>query len=237
MNTQNLKLDLRMIKSDPMLMMSMATPLFLLGLLAFLFPLIKDLVLSHFQYDIQQHYYQCVIFTLPLTPMLFGMVYGFILLDERDQGIITLISVTPYGKSGYLKTRLSIPSILSFITILALCLTLNINELVSISHIIIASLALSLNAPLVLMFLGAFASNKIEGIAISKAFGLILIAILIEFILPHPYNWLGAYSPLFWVAKSFFAESSISILFLCTGLFLHIAVLWLCWKYFNKKNT
>ena len=101
-----------------MLILSLLVPLILWALMHFLFPFLETMILDQWDVDISPYYPHAGIFFLMLIPMMIGMVYGFILLDERDAGIITAISVTPTGKSGYLKIRMGIPVSLSLFLII-----------------------------------------------------------------------------------------------------------------------
>ncbi len=71
---------------------------------------IEKVVMDQWSVDLSPHYRQAGTFFLMLIPMMMGMVYGFILLDERDGGMITAISVTPTGKAGYLKHEIGNPN-------------------------------------------------------------------------------------------------------------------------------
>jgi fluoroquinolone transport system permease protein len=209
--------DLKLIRKDPMLLVSMLTPILFYLIVAYIFPLIQQFVWQEWNYDISPYYEMTVIFFIFLIPMMLGMVYGYILLDERDGGIITALSVTPLGKSGYLKMRLLLPTLFSFLVCTAFYFLLAGNLSLSIWQVPLLQLVLSFTAPLMVLFLAAYASNKVEGIAISKGFGLLFVAILIDFFAPAPYNWLGAYSPFFWLERGFFAGST-STFFLYTGI-------------------
>jgi len=119
-NWRTIPYDYKMLKGDPMLILSLMVPFILWALMHYLFPFLDTLVMNQWSVDILPYYRQAGTFFLMLIPMMMGMVYGFILLDERDGGIITAISVTPTGKSGYLKLRMGIPIFLSFIFIILL---------------------------------------------------------------------------------------------------------------------
>ena len=102
MNWQALPYDYKLLRGDPMLILSLSVPIILWALMQFIFPWISIQTLELWNIDISPWYRQTGSFFLLLIPMMFGMVYGFILLDERDGGVITAISVTPVGKSGKL---------------------------------------------------------------------------------------------------------------------------------------
>ena len=123
-----------------MLITSMLVPLFIWIVIQFIFPLAQNFAINQWNIDIDSYYYETVVFLIPIIPMMFGMVYGFILLDERDYGIITAISVTPMGKSGYLKLRMGLPVIFSFIATYAFSLLTGINNLITYWQIILLTL-------------------------------------------------------------------------------------------------
>jgi len=232
-----LKYDLLQIRKDPMLMISMIAPILIWLILKYGFPFLAVFALEQWEVDINLYFMHTGVAMLALIPMLFGMIYGFMLLDERDDGIITAISVTPLGKSGYLAIRMTIPVILSVIAVLVYCYTLNLAGQLSFIQHIILSLILSLNAPILLLFLGAFADNKVEGIAISKGFGLLLTAMLIDYIVPPPWDWLAGYSPLFWLERAYFSIGLNDFFFYTLIAFLaHILLFGWLFRKFNRKN-
>jgi len=238
MNSKIIKYDFLQIRKDPMLILSCFVPLIIWTLIKFGFPQLEQLVSSQWQFDIGMYYFQTVVFFLPLIPMMFGMVYGFMLLDERDEGIITAISVTPFGKSGYLKLRMILPVLNSFIVIVLFAVSLQFLEIITFWQLIILSLILSLNAPIMLLFLGAFAGNKVEGMAISKGFGLLLTAIIIDFLVPFPFNWISVYSPLVWIEKAFFsADIFMFFIYTIIALTTHGTLYLILFKKFTKKHN
>ncbi|TFH26052.1 MAG: hypothetical protein E4H10_08095, partial [Bacteroidia bacterium] len=207
MNLRRLTYDLKLLKGDPMLMLSMAVPFILWALMQFLIPWVIEMVMGQWNFDLSPYYRQAGTFFLMLIPMMMGMVYGFILLDERDGGIITAISVTPTGKSGYLKLRMGIPLVISFVAILLFMILLDLTGSLSLVQLIIISVVIASQSLILLLFLGAFAENKVMGRAVSKGFGILLMGPMLDYVLPSPYYWSGAYSPMFWASRTVLAES------------------------------
>lgn len=205
---RRLKYDFKLLKGDPMLYMIMAVPFILWALMQFLVPWIIELSMQNWDLDLSAHYKQAGTFFLMLIPMMIGMVYGFILLDERDGGIITAISVTPTGKLGYLSMRLGVPIVLSLVAILLFQLVLGLRDKLDIIQLIVISVLVSSQSLLLLLLLGAFADNKVMGMALSKGFGILLIGPLLDYILPGTLKWTGAYSPLFWASRALMANSN-----------------------------
>jgi len=220
-----------------MLMLSLLVPLILWLLMHFLFPFLEILIMKQWSVDISPYYPQAGIFFLMLIPMMIGMVYGFILLDERDAGVITAISVTPTGKSGYLKIRLGIPMALSFLFIILYLNLLQLTGILDFFQLILISVLVSSQSLVLLLVLGAFAHNKVMGMAIAKGFGILLIGPLLDYGLPAPFNWVGAYSPLYWASRSLLAESQGSYWLYAGITFLfHLALIWILFRKFTARS-
>ncbi len=169
--------------------------------------------------------------------MMTGMVYGFILVDERDEGIITAISVTPAGKPGYLKTRLGIPIMLSFIFIILFVYLLQLQGSKSLPEIFLLSALIASQCLFILLVLGAFADNKIMGLAISKGFGILLLGPVLDYILPGHLKWLGAFSPMFWTGRAFLSENAQHFwFFLLIATIIHFLLIFILYFRFIKRS-
>jgi len=237
MNWKALPYDYKLLRGDPMLILSLAVPFILWMLMQYLFPWLGNLFQELWSIDITPWYRPAGTFFLMLIPMMFGMVYGFILLDERDGGIITAISVTPAGKSGYLKLRLGIPLLLSLVFVLMFQILLHLTDPLSILQITVISVVIASQALLLLLFLGAFADNKVMGMAISKGFGVLLLGPVLDSILPAPYYWLGAYSPLFWAGRALLSENSgLFWLYFGISMAFHGLLLWILFHKFLSRS-
>lgn len=228
------KSDFKIIGRDPMLMLSLVAPLLITCVAFFGVPLVGDLIMKYFQVSIDSYIPLIRLFLLPVCPMMFGMIYGFILLDERDGGLIGYLSVTPLGKSGYLKVRMVVPVIYSFVFSLFYLSLMNSSFQIDLAQRLMLAFIFALEAPGMLLFLGAFAGNKVEGMALSKGFGLILISML-----PHHFinnNWLSllAISPVWWIERALFVPH-LSWMYLSGGLVLHFFYLFLLYRKFVNR--
>ncbi|MCP4312274.1 MAG: hypothetical protein GY790_13495 [Bacteroidetes bacterium] len=237
MNRRAITYDIKLLRGDPMLILSMAVPFILWALMTFIFPLVAEFVAETWAFDINPWFRNAGFFFMLLIPMMTGMVYGFILIDERDGGIITAISVTPAGKTGYLKLRLGIPMFLSFIFVILFQLLLGIQGTLGIVAMILLSALLSSQSLMMLLFLGAFADNKVMGMAIAKGFSVLLLGPLLDFILSPPLNWLGAYSPMFWPGRVFLSESQTQFwLYFLISLAIHIVIISILFRRFIRRD-
>ena len=226
--------DFRNIRRDPMLLMVTLAPLIITSLLLFGFPALAQFIQLELNFNLQVFYpFACVVM-MPLIPMMFGMVYGFMLLDERDENMLAYYSITPLGKTGYLKLRMLAPVIFSFLFLLFYMWMTNFDSgLIWWKHMPLAFIT-ALHAPIMLLFLAAFAGNKVEGMAIAKGFGVLLLAIPIDYFIPSHWSLLAGLSPLFWTTRGFLAQDTSSImLYIIAALVVHVLFLFLLGKRFK----
>jgi fluoroquinolone transport system permease protein len=165
---------------------------------------------------------------LLLAPAICGMVVGFMLLDQRDDGTLAALQVTPLPLAAYLVYRLAAPMLLSLAMTL---LALPIAGLVALRPLELLLLALSAAplAPLCALFLGAFAANKVQGFALQKALGVFMLGPFIGSLLPAPLNLLVGLLPTYWPAALIWAladGAAYTWLLLPLGLAYQGALLW-----------
>lgn len=192
--------DAKSVSRDPLLRWLMFYPLLLAGLVRWGVPWLAGTLLAKFQFDLAPFYPLLMSFVLVMTPMLAGLVIGFLLLDQQDDRTLTALQVTPLTLTGYLVYRLSLPLGLSLaITMIIFPLT----GLVALGFgpLFLAALSAAPLAPFYALVLAAFAANKVQGFALTKALGVLLVAPLLAYFVPPPWQWLFGLVPLYWPAK------------------------------------
>ena len=230
--------DLKNIFRDATLVMAIFGPLAIFGVLLCL-PMLEGIVLDRLQFDLAVYRPFIVSFLSLIPTMLFGMIFGFIILDERDEDIITFISVTPLQKRGYLSYKLQMPMLLGSGFFFLFIFGTSLIELKPLHVVFIAVLA-AMEAAIGTLFLVTFSENKVEGLAFSKLMGIMYLAMPMVFLWDSPWHWLSAWLPPFWVAKAFIHSQSGSDWIwvdLLLGLGVHFGVLLLFLKTFLKRTT
>ena len=139
-------------------------------------------------------------FLLLITPHVFGAVIGFSILDDRDDGVLTSVAVTPLGIHRFLSFRLILLFIMSVVSTLYVLLFSNLGIL-GTGDIIGLSLLASLAAPVSGLLINAVATNKIEGFAVMKGTGIILIFPIAGMFFDDAKELLFGFAPGFWPAK------------------------------------
>lgn len=133
-------------------------------------------------------------------PIAYGALIGFSLLEDRDDNVLTNIKVTPLSIHQFLSFRLVGVYILCVIATIFVVWFSNVGD-VSIEKIIAISLLASLEAPISGLLINAFAKNKIEGFAIMKAGGSIVVFPIVALFFNGAKELFFSFAPGFWSAK------------------------------------
>jgi fluoroquinolone transport system permease protein len=191
-------MDALSVSRDTLLRGMVIVPVMLAIAARWIFPPAIKQASSLLPFDVQPIYPQFVGFVLLLlAPAICGMVVGFTLLDQRDDHTLTALQVTPLPLGVYLTYRLATPMLLSFVmTLVALPLSGQVN--LNILELLFVSLAAAPLAPIVALFLGAYAANKVQGFALQKALSVFFIAPYIGILLPMPWKLFIGLVPTYW---------------------------------------
>ena len=139
---------------------------------------------------------------LYIGALLVGTVFGFVLLDEKDQNTLTAMLVTPVPLNQYVLYRVGGPAVFAFAIILGMALIVN-QALLPLWQMILIAAAGGLTAPIISLFFATFAADKVQGFAYSKFAGISGWVILIGYFVPEPWQWLLGLFPPFWVSKAY----------------------------------
>jgi fluoroquinolone transport system permease protein len=129
---------------------------------------------------------------------LIGLVGGFTMIDERETGTWLLLRVLPVSRR--MITFYWIVTVTTFCAVVTLASAalygMSPQDLLSFVLLLVAA---SLSAPLIMLCLGALASNKIEGIAIGKIISGSALLLISLFVLPAKWQLLLVWYPWYWV--------------------------------------
>lgn len=176
-----------------------------------------------------------------MMPMIFGALIGFSILDDRDDNVLMTIKVTPLGLQRFFSFRLIMIFIFAIMASIFVILFADIGDL-ALSRVIAISIVSSLSAPLTGLFINSFASNKIEGFAIMKGFGVLIFIPLVSLFVFDFKELFFAFAPGFFPAKAvsalvrgdqfmYLSFNSYYILGWVYGIVMNI----LAYRYFAKK--
>ncbi len=231
----------RQIFRDGMLSILIPAPFLMGAALWFALPFADSLLLQEMDFTIKPWFSLSDGFLMVMTPVMIGMVFAFLLLDERDEGIGIYYRITPAGGSAYLIARLGIPMIWSFfISLLVLgFFGLSLDNLMII--IIVAALG-SLQGVISCLFLAVLAGNKVEGLALSKLLNITVLGLPIAWFINEPYRYLLGFLPSFWIGEVIYTSIRAEALPILINSFAGLlsSLVWiivLIWLFLFRENT
>ncbi len=153
-----------------------------------------------------------------IGPMMFGMVGGFLFLDEKDQNLLPVLKVTPMSDSFWILEKTILPVIITVPGILLQLLLCGLVSPFNWRYIPLGIIA-ALEAPLLTMFMATFAKDKVQGMTMAKAVSIIMMPPLLTIFINHPLIHLTAVSPPYWILTAFrySAEGGIRFWLTITG--------------------
>lgn len=137
---------------------------------------------------------------LQLPGLLVGWVVGFTLLDERDDGVLPAIAVSPWGRLRFGALR-SLWAILGGFVIGIACVQVAGLD-VPVDRLLAGAAMAALDGPVWAALLLALASDKVAGLALTKLLNLSMLAPVAWVAAPAPWGWLAAWMPTFWVGPA-----------------------------------
>lgn len=193
-------IDLRNIGRDTLMRWMFAMPLLLALAVRFGLPPVARWAETRFGFDLAPYDPLIASMLVLVTPMMFGTVIGFLLLDQKDDRTLTALQVTPLTPTQYLLYRTGAPMVLSA------AMTVIVLELSGVSRVgtwgqLLAGLAAAPLAPAFALFLAAFARNKVQGFALMKAAGVINWPPAIAWFVEGDLQWLFGLCPTYWAGK------------------------------------
>jgi hypothetical protein len=145
---------------------------------------------------------------LLLPAFLIGWVAGFLLLEDRDDGPLLAIDVSPIGKVGFLAYRLVVTVGLTLsITFLAVQLLVpTLDWWLKLLVLIMVPVDSALSAAI----LPALARNKVEGLALTKLTNIAALVPLVA-IAPAPWRFVAGIIPTYWLGELILPASTNSV--------------------------
>jgi fluoroquinolone transport system permease protein len=236
-------IDAKSIGRDALLRWIILLPLLIALLARWFLPAILQRIESLLALDLLAYYPPLMAYVLLLlVPNLIGFVTGFLLLDQRDDRTLVALQVTPLSLNGYLAYRLTMPVLLSlFLTLLVLPLS----GLVSLSFPLLFLVALSAApmAPIFALALAALSQNKVQGFALMKVSGIVLLPPLAAYFIQSNWHLLLGLVPTYWPAQSLWAAQRWMVapnaatsfwLYLTAALLYQLLITLLLARQFNK---
>ena len=200
--------DLKSIRRDSLLVYMLVIPPVMVVAVRLIMPAATAYAATRFELDLVPHYPLLLSFFFVLQlPLIFGLLVGLLILDERDDDTLTALRVTPISIRGYALYRGGTAVLLSvFYVLVALLLTGIMPGMVLPALVPLAVLS-GLMAPTCALTLATFAGNKVEGLALMKALGIFLLGPFAAYFIDLNWQLFFGIFPTYWPAKAFWVAS------------------------------
>ena len=181
-------------------------------------------------------------FFIIIIPFIFSFISAFLILDERDEHLLTVLRVMPISRNSYLIYRMFFMSLFSFIVLMIFPPMSGLIDGTQFSYTSYLPVAIlfALFTPFTALLVASFATNKVQAFAIFKIGGTVFILPIFAFFLNlGDLKYIFSPIPNFWsliALDSVIKNGIIDIVPLAVGFVSHIVLITLLFYIFNKKN-
>ena len=233
--------DIRGTYRDPLLVMLVVAPVIWTTGVAVLTPMVTHLLAQRYQFDLVPYYPLVLTAFLLLTSIIIvGGLAAFLVLDELDAGTLTALRVTPVPMSTFFGYRAATVMVVTTVYVTATMSFSGILEPGLMPALIPIGILAGLSAVTTLLLIVALANNKIQGIAMVRALGMLIAGLpCLPWFIDSPWNLAFAVLPPYWAAKAFGVASEHGSWFpyLLGGVAYNLAIAWLLFRRFVAKCT
>lgn len=195
--------DLRGVFREPLLAGVIFAPVVWTLMVRFGTPAATSMVADRFDFDLRP-YYPLILtsFLLLTSPLISGMLAAFLLLEERDTGTLTAVAVTPASMGSYLVYRFGMATIVGALYVVGTFTGSGLLTAAMVPGMLVAAVVSGLcSIPIGLTML-VLARNKVEGIAVARAMGILVAGLpILPYFLAPPWRWLFGVLPPYWPSE------------------------------------
>jgi fluoroquinolone transport system permease protein len=233
--------DIRGTYRDPLLVMIVLAPAIWTTGVVILVPRFTELVLERYDFDLVSYYPLILTALLLLTSIVIaGALAAFLVLDEVDAGTLTALRVTPVPLSTFFAYRAGTVMAVTTVYVVATLSFSGLLEAGLIPTLIPIGLLAGLSAVVTLLLIVAVASNKIQGIAMVRALGMLIAGLpCLPWFIDSAWSLAFGVLPPYWAAKAFWVASDHGTWwpYLLVGVVYNLAVAWPLFHRFLAKNA
>lgn len=199
--------DAKLIGRDQFMIGLVFYPIVTLVALRYGMPPLSEWALAQFDFDLVPYYPLIVSYgLLVMIPMFMGMVFGLLLIEERDDNTLTAMMVTPVSLDRFVFYRILAAVLISFGMLLLFLPNVAIVQL-PFWQLLLISLIGTLMAPMTALLFFSLADNKIQAFGVLKAISTLNLVPVIAYFVAEPWQWLFGLYPPYWAVKSFWVAA------------------------------
>jgi fluoroquinolone transport system permease protein len=233
--------DIRGTYRDPLLVMVVVAPVIWTTGVALLTPMFTEMLAQRYDFDLVPYYPLVLTAFLLLTSVIIaGGLGAFLVLDEVDAGTMTALRVTPVPMSTFFAYRAVTVMVVTTVYVIATLAFSGILEPGLIPALIPIGLVAGLSAVVTLLLIITMAGNKIQGIAMLRALGMLIAGLpCLPWFIDSPWNLAFGVLPPYWAAKAFWVASAHGTWwpYLVGGVIYNLVIAWPLFRRFLAKNS
>ncbi len=233
--------DIRGTYRDPLLVMIVIAPAVWTSGVAGLTPRVTALLLHRNRFDLVPYYPLILTAFLLLTSIIIvGALAAFLVLDEVDAGTLAALRVTPLPLSTFFAYRAATVLVVTTIYVIV---TMSFSGLLRpglVPALVPIGLLAGLSAVVILLVIIALANNKIQGLAMVRALGMLIAGLpCLPWFIHSSWNLAFGVLPPYWAAKAFWVASDRGMWwpYLLAGFGYNLGIAWLLFRRFLAKHT
>ncbi|MGH3557353.1 MAG: ABC transporter permease [Mycobacterium sp.] len=233
--------DIRGAYRDPLLVMIVVAPIIWATGVAVLTPRFTEMLAARYGFDLFPYYPLVLTAFLLLTSIIIaGALAAFLVLDEIDAGTLTALRVTPVPLSTFFGYRAATVMGVTTVYVASTMSFSGILEPGLVPSLIPIGLLAGLSAVVTLLLILAMANNKIQGLAMVRALGMLIAGLpCLPWFVHSCWNLAFGVLPPYWAAKAFWVASDHGTWwpYLLAGVVYNLAIAWPLFRRFSAKNT
>lgn len=233
--------DLRGTYRDPLLVMLVLAPVIWTTGVAVLTPMFTDMLAARHQFDLVPYYPLILTAFLLLTSIIIaGGLAAFLVLEEVDAGTLAALRVAPVPLSTFFGYRAGTVMLVTAVYVVA---TMSLSGILppGVTWVLIpVGMLAGLSAVVTLLLIVALAGNKIQGIAMVRALGMLIAGLpCLPWFIDSAWNLAFGVLPPYWAAKAFWvaAEHGAWWPYLLVGVLYNLAIAWPLFRRFIAKHA
>ncbi|HSL31594.1 MAG TPA: hypothetical protein VK900_20505 [Anaerolineales bacterium] len=194
-------IDIRNVRRDSMVSWMVFIPIMMALLMRWGVPALTARLVEQYGFNLTEYYpVLLAYFFIGMCPMIFGVVIGFLLLDEKDDRTLTALQVTPLPLHSYVLYRIAVPVILTVLLMFVIFPLANLTPF-DARTVLISALAAAPMAPMLALYIASIAQNKVQGFALMKLTGIVLFAPVIAYFASPGWELAFGIFPTYWPMK------------------------------------
>jgi fluoroquinolone transport system permease protein len=232
--------DIRGTYREPLLVMIVLAPVIWTTGVAILTPLFTEMLSERYGFDLVPYYPLVLTAFLLLTSIIIvGGLAAMLILDELDAGTLSALRVTPVPLAAFFAYRAGTVMVVTALYVVATMSFSGILEPGVFPALIPIGLLSGLSAVVTLLLIVAVASNKIQGIAMIRALGMLIAGLpCLPWFIDSAWNLAFGVLPPYWAAKAFWVASDHGGWwpYLVVGVVYNLIIAWFLFRRFLAKS-